>query len=65
MVECELGYSKDGNECVRGPYGTYSDTLDSDSCTSCPEGHTTIIDRAHSADVCFGKEDTFLFLIFI
>ena len=42
-LECAKGYYRDAlnNECMPCPIGTYSDTQDAATCTTCPLGQTT------------------------
>ena len=48
----------DSNDCVKCPRGTYTDMLDASSCTSRPEGQTTVDEEASEASFCFGKKTT-------
>ena len=46
MKDADLG------NCIICPEGTYSDTVNAASCTSCPEGQTTY---GEGQSFCFGK----------
>ena len=48
---------RNGNDCVACPIGTYTDTADATSCTSCPEGLTTLSEGSWNARECLSKEN--------
>ena len=57
LAECCEGYRRDADsgDCVACPKGTYSDMIDGDSCTSCPEGKTTLDEGTDDASLRFGN----------
>ena len=46
----------DSGDCIPCPKGTYSDTAEGSSCTSCAEGETTLNEAVNNASLCFGKK---------
>ena len=59
---CDMGYFRNStnNGCAVCAIGTYSDTPNADSCTSCPEGETTSDEGSTSSSQC-GKKHSILF----
>ena len=57
LVDCRKGSMKNATsgDCVDCPIGTYSDTVDAASCTSCPEGTTTGYLGSWDAKYCLCK----------
>ena len=55
----------DSGDCVICPKGTYSDTVNAVSCTSCPEGETTPESGSDDEGWCFSKKDTNLSIKFV
>ena len=51
---------RDGDACNACPQGTYSDTVDAASCTSCADGLTTVSEGTYNASDCIGKETIIL-----
>ena len=51
---CDRGYFRNStnNGCAVCAIGTYSDTHNADSCTSCPEGETTSQEGSTSSSQC-------------
>ena len=46
----------DSGDCIPCPKGTYSDTAEATSCTSCAEGERTPSEATNNASLCFGKK---------
>ena len=63
LVECREGYTRDSDsgDCVACPIGTYSDTVEATSCTSCAEGESTRYTATGNARLCIGNT---LFCVF-
>ena len=55
--ECAPDFMRDtgSGDCVACPKGTYSDTAEAASCSSCPEGQTTLGEGTGDASLCHGK----------
>ena len=53
----------DSDQCVKCPFGTYSDTVDG-TCTSCPEGLSTGSEGADDSSLCIGKKTSIFFWLF-
>ena len=56
LVDCDKGWMRDADsgDCIVCPKGTFSETIDADSCTSCP-GQITFEEGFTMASQCFGK----------
>ena len=65
VLDCDRGYSRDSaaNECALCRIGTYSDTVNATSCTSCPQGYITSQEGSNRDVQCTGKETVLDFLI--
>ena len=66
VPECRPGEARNSttDQCYRCPRGTYTNVVESQECTSCPEGQTTLFDRSQS-DSCYdSKEIVICFLHF-
>ena len=61
--ECYEGYMKDAisGDCIICLKGTYSDTINAASCTSCPDGQTTPGNGSNDAALCFSKKNIILY----
>ena len=62
---CPAGqfYDQDAGACAPCPFGTYSDTANSEACTDCPAGETTMSTGSTSmADCMMGRKDKALIL---
>ena len=67
LCECPAGMSptweqvtrvsRDPEDCIPCPIGTYSAATDQLRCTPCPEGHTTLSEGADSALACKDSSD--------
>ena len=57
-----MGYFRNtlNNECVPCEIGTYSDTGNADSCTSCPDGETTSQEGSTNSSQCGNQLTIFI-----
>ena len=52
LADCDVGYKREGSDCVKCPVGTYRGSVDDPQvCTPCPEGTTT---RGPGSQKCEG-----------